>query len=307
MDGIAEMMMGLVAGRRWQCRIVPIHHLADLKRQIRDGYECGLLDGKLYRDQLASFSFEPPESLPDAKSIIVVAVPVPQVRIGFHWHGRRFAVVVPPTYSAYSATTAQVQSVIASWLGPAGYKTAKPALPLKTLAAWSHLAEYGRNNICYVAGMGSFLQLAGVFADLLCTTDPWGEPRMLRRCDSCVACQRCCPSGAISLDRFLLHAENCLTYHNEAADDFPSWIHPSWHHCLIGCMRCQSVCPENKAVAGCYDDRFELSEHETARLVERTPFEELPHETAAKLRSLEINEDYRILCRNLSALLGSGL
>ncbi len=302
MDAIAEKMMGFAGGHGWQCRIVPIHHLADLKRQILDRYKCGLLNGKLYRNQLAGFSFEPPESLPDANSIVIVAAPVPQVRIGFHWQGRRLAVVVPPTYSAYSSTTAHVQSCIASWLGQEGYKTARAELPLKTLAAWSRLAEYGRNNICYVAGMGTFLQLAGVFTDLPCTMDPWGEPRMLRRCNSCTACQRCCPSGAIAPDRFLLHAENCLTYHNEAPEDFPAWIDPSWHHCLIGCMRCQSVCPENKAMAGCYDDRCEFSEYETARLVEHTPFEQLPHETAEKLRGLEINEDYRILCRNLSAL-----
>ena len=141
MDAIAEKMMGFVAGRGWQCRIVPVHHLSDLKRQIRDRYECGLLNGKLYRDQLAGFSFEPPESLPDAESIIVVAAPVPQVRIGFHWRGSRLAVVLPPTYSAYSATTAHVQSVIASWLGPTGYKTAKSVLPLKTLAASQSMGE----------------------------------------------------------------------------------------------------------------------------------------------------------------------
>ncbi len=303
MAGITERLMNLIEERGWNGRVVSIRHLDDLKRQIRRRYERGLLDEELYRGQLSWFSFEPPGDLPDARSIIVVAVPVPQTRSTFHWQGRPLAVVVPPTYAGYSETTARVQAVLAPWTEREGYRVAGAQLPLKTLAAWSGLAEYGRNNICYVAGMGSFLQLVGIFSELSCSEDAWQEPRMLRRCDSCVACLRCCPSGAIAQDRFLLRAENCLTYHNEASAEFPAWIHPSWHHCLIGCMKCQNICPENKAVLTWFDDRAEFSEYETACLVERRPFEQLPSETAAKLQSLQLNEDYRILCRNLSVLL----
>lgn len=104
-------------------------------------------------------------------------------------------------------------------------------------------------------------------------------------------------------DRFLLHAEHCLTYHNEGAAELPAWVDPSWHHCLIGCMKCQSACPENKAFLGWFDDRDEFAENETQLLVKRTSFDQLPDETAAKRRSLQLNEDYRILCRNLSLLI----
>jgi hypothetical protein len=40
-----------------------------------------------------------------------------------------------------------------------------------------------------------------------------------------------------------------------------------------------------------------------ACLVERMPFDRLPDETAAKLQSLQLSEDCRILCRNLSLLI----
>jgi epoxyqueuosine reductase len=109
---------------------------------------------------------------------------------------------------------------------------------------------------------------------------------------------------AITKDRFLLHAEFCLPYHNEAANDFPGWIRPSWHHCLIGCLRCQTVCPENKAVLNWFEDRAEFSEQETALFIQCVPFNQLPAETADKIKSLEINEDYRLLCRNLSMIIG---
>ncbi len=302
MTSIIDGLLGTIEDQGWKGRIVPISHLGDMQREICDRYASGLIDERLYRDQLSWFSFEPPEGLPDASSIIVVALPVPQTRVVFHWQGSRLSVVIPPTYAGYSATTVQGQAVLASWLDHVGYKAAASRLPLKTLAAWSGLAEYGRNNICYVSGMGSFLQLVGVFTDLPCAEGSWGAPRMLQRCDSCVACLRCCPCGAIEKGRFLLHAENCLTYHNEGAAAFPAWIHPSWHHCLIGCMRCQSICPENKSVLTWFDDRAEFSEDETACLIKNTPFDQLPRETAARMQSLQLNEDYRILCRNLSML-----
>jgi len=40
----------------------------------------------------------------------------------------------------------------------------------------------------------------------------------------------------------------CLTWNNEHAADFPGWLLPEWHHTLIGCLKCQSVCPANRDV-----------------------------------------------------------
>ncbi|MGA9364913.1 MAG: 4Fe-4S double cluster binding domain-containing protein [Bacteroidota bacterium] len=304
MTPVVEKLFYMIEEQGWKARIVPIEHLADLEEAIRDRYESGLFDEVLYQGQLSFFSFDPPADLPSTRSIIIVAVPTPQMRIVFHWQGERVPVVVPPTYVSYTPRTESVQAVLAAWLEQNGYKLAKPRLPLKTLAVRSGLADYGRNNISYVPGMGSFLQLVGAFSDLPCDYDPWREPKALDTCESCVACLRYCPTGAIADDRFLLHTERCLTYHNEAPGDFPAWIDPSWHHCLIGCMRCQTICPENKAVLDWFEDRVEFSEQETNLFIQRTPFDCLPAETAAKLKSLDINEDYRLLCRNLSMIVG---
>lgn len=64
-------------------------------------------------------------------------------------------------------------------------------------------------------------------------------------CSSCFACLAACPTQAIQEDRFLLHAERCLVYANESLDPWPDWVPPDGHHCLVGCMRCQEVCPQN--------------------------------------------------------------
>ena len=289
--------------RGWKARIVPIDRLAELEGAIRSQRDAGLLHAALDRAQLHQFSFTRPADLPDARSIIAVAVPVPQVRIIFHWRGAPVPIVLPPTYVSYTPTTIAVQNTLARWLALDGFQVARPRLPLKTLAAGSGLAAYGRNNLCYVSGLGSFLRLVAAFSDLSSDGASWRVPASLDRYPSCVACLRPCPTGAAAPDRFLLHAERCLTYHNEAAADFPAWIDPSWHHCLVGCMRCQTTRPGNKRVVEWFDDRLEFSEDEAALIVSRTPLSNVPKPTAAKLRGLELTEDYQFLCRNLSMLL----
>ena len=79
-------------------------------------------------------------------------------------------------------------------------------LPEKLLAVCAGLARYGRNNIAYVDGWGSFVELVTCVSELAPGADPWTGPRSLARCDSCAACRRACPSGAIGEDRFLCTA-----------------------------------------------------------------------------------------------------
>ncbi len=287
----------------WIGQIVSIEHLDELRFVILNRLEQGLIDKKLYKEQLSFFSFDPPPDLPEVRSIIIVAVPTPQMRIFFQSKGKRVPVIIPPTYVSYTPRTNRTQDVISDLLKQDGYHLAKPQLPLKTLAVNSGLARYGRNNICYVDGMGSFLQLVGAFSDLPFDNDHWQQPKMLDRCKKCTACIQKCPTKAISTNRFLLQAEKCLTFHNEASNDFPSWINPSWHHCLIGCLKCQTVCPENKTVIKWFEDRAEFSEFETTLFIKDVPFDQLPKEMVYKIKTLEINENYHNLCRNLKLIL----
>jgi epoxyqueuosine reductase len=295
-------LFDLFRERGWQGRIVPASHLGDLAEAVRGRHDRGLLDETLYRETLAWMRFDVEDALPTARSLVIVAVPVPATRIVFRWNGRPLPVSVPPTYAAYSPRKASVQAEVRALLAREGHALADVALPLKTLAVRAGLAAWGRNNIVYVPGMGSFLQLVGAATDLPCPGDSWREPAMLERCERCTACLARCPTGAIPRDRFLLRAERCLTFHNERSVDLPSWIDPSWHHCLIGCMRCQEICPENRDVVGWFEDAGEFSEEETRLLVSRVPLERLPPETAATWRGLALSEPYPDFCRNLAML-----
>ncbi len=181
---------------------------------------------------------------------------------------------------------------------------AQALIPEKLLAVRSGLGYYGRNNICYVDGMGSFHQPVVFFTDLPCEETNWRESKLMERCNNCSACIRNCPTGAITTERILLHAERCITLYNERPGAFPDWIDPKWHNCILGCLRCQDACPENKAVLGWVEEKGEFSEEETVLILQEKEFARLPSSTLRKLEQLELPEYYRnLLPRNLAVLL----
>jgi epoxyqueuosine reductase len=198
--------------RGFRARIVSVSHLLELKKEIESLHSHALLDSQFYQDRLVRFNFQILKDLPKAQSLIVVAVPRPQARAIFTWNERRQSLILPPTYASYDNTTRQVENFVAKILGEKGYKSTGTSLPLKLLAARSGLVQYGRNNICYISGLGSFFQLVAEYSDMPCDEDYWQEATMMKSCEECELCRRACPTGAISPDRFLLRAERCITY-----------------------------------------------------------------------------------------------
>lgn len=289
----------------YQARLVSTQRLQDLQEGIEEPHRQGLFDEEFYQERLSSFDFQIPDSLPEATSIIVVAVPRPQSQVIFEWNGESQTLILPPTYVAYDSTRKMVEDIVKGILEPKGYHIAPVTLPLKLLAVRSGLGSYGRNNICYVPGMGSFLQLVAVYSDLPCEKDDWWETRMMESCQNCHACRMRCPTGAINSERFLLRAERCIVFHNEKPGDipFPAWIDPSWHNCLVGCLHCQKVCPENKDFLEWIEAREDFSEKETALLLRGVAVDQLAASTVRKLKKLDLIEYQNSLPRNLGVFL----
>jgi epoxyqueuosine reductase len=301
MDRVVDELFAGLRERGFHVRIVSVSHLHQLRKEIEGLHSHGSLNSQFYQDRLAWFSFQIPNDLPKAQSLIVVAVPRPQTRAIFNRNGQRRSIIVPPTYTAYDEITKQVEKILAKILGKKGYKSTGTALPLKLLAARSGLVQYGKNNICYIYGLGSFLQLAAVYSDIHCEEDSWQEAKVMTSCEQCELCRRACPTGAISSDRFLLRAERCIVYHNEKKGDvpFPEWMPTSWHNCIVGCMHCQRVCPQNKAVIQWTGEEEEFSEEETALLLEGVSHDKLPATTLEKLERLSLVDYLDSLPRNL--------
>jgi epoxyqueuosine reductase len=287
-------------------RIVSIEHLRDLQEEIEGCYRHGLFDKEFYQERLAWFDFRIPDDLREAKSLIVIAVPRPQSQAVFTWNGKSRALIIPPTYVANEKTRRRIEKLLTGILATKGYRMARTALPLKLLAVRSGLGAYGRNNVCYVPNMGSFLQLVAFYSDLPCQKDNWQEAQLMKGCQNCNACRQNCPTGAIASDRFLLHAERCISFHNERRGDipFPVWMDPSSHNCLVGCLHCQRACPQNRKFLRWIEEKEEFSQGETVLLLEGVPRDQLPAATMRKLEHLDLLEDTDILPRNLGVFFG---
>ena len=285
----------------FQVKIVSIEHVGDLETEIMTRYRKGLLDPELYDAYLESFDFACHQKLKDARSLITVTVPQPQVKVTFIRENKSYPVVIPPTY--YFAIDNDVAGLLKADLEPQGYQLQKVRVPDKLLAVRSGLAQYGKNNITYVKGMGSFQRPVVFISDYPCEEDSWGEPTVMAQCENCSACMKACPTDAIVSNRFQLHAERCLTFHNERTAAFPQWLSPSWHNCLVGCMICQKVCPANKDVLKWTESGATFEHEETALILDSVSHDQLPRETLAKLKKLDITEYYDVLGRNLKVLI----
>jgi epoxyqueuosine reductase len=289
----------------YQASVVSIRRLDDLQEAIDGAYKQGFLDEAFYQERLTRFVFSSPDNLPEATSLIVVAYRDPPVSFSFDWKGERFSLVVPPTYLHWQAKDRRVDGLLAELLEPHGYRVAPATVPKKLLAVCSGLAEYGKNNVTYVGGMGSFYRLATFCSDLPREQDEWRDPKAMERCERCSRCVRSCPTGAIDPERFLLRAERCLTFLNEKPGHvaFPEWVDRAGHNCLVGCMHCQRSCPENRAVLDWYEEGVAFSEQETELLIGEVLSAKLPAPLVKKLGRWDLLELLDVMPRNLAALL----
>jgi epoxyqueuosine reductase len=178
-------------------------------------------------------------------------------------------------------------------------------LPMKRLAVRSGLAEYGRNNIVFSEGLGSFVGLAAYKSDIPCGEEyTWREVKNMNICDDCRLCIDNCPTKAIQAGRFLIDNEKCLTKINDAGTEpFPDWVPATAHHRITGCIRCQDICPKNKDIISSISETVDFSDEETNLLLAGTPIENLPESLAEKARRFGMEGYYASIPRNLKAML----
>lgn len=249
-------------------RTVSAHHREDMKKEIDALHADGKLADIVYRSYSRIFDCPMPKGYTESGSLIVAAVPRPQETIGFSWKGTIHRLLLPPSYIRYWEITEEVESLLNQKLNPHGYSAIFARVPQKIAAVRSGLAQYGRNNITYVPGCGSLHMLATFYSDMPCSHDVWQEPEIMPRCQTCSACAKSCPSNAISQDGFLIQQDRCITLYSGYSGglDFPEWLEPSWVECLIGCMKCQRICPENQDYIKRIEDNESFSEEETQLL-----------------------------------------
>ena len=279
--------------------------LAEIRR-LRQAAE---LDPGFARSRLGLFDEAPADRLPrEARSVLLLAVPRPAHRLTFTVDGAPVVAVVPPTYVAFGRLPGVVRTELAADGLEAELGLEPLVAPLKTLAARLGLVRYGRNNVTYAPGMGSYFQLVGFLTRAaLARPEGWRPqpPRPLPTCVDCDLCRAACPTGAIDEDRFLLRAERCRALHTETPGPWPERFPVESHDCLIGCLACQEVCPVNAGRLTWETLPVRFTEDETRTLLRETgdPPGALPDGIRARLDAIGMLDDAPVLGRNLGVLL----
>jgi epoxyqueuosine reductase len=286
---------------------VSVEHLKELQADIdRLENEGKISRNEVFRGYISNKQFRIPEDLSDAKSLIIIAVFTKPMLVSFHVGGSKHEVVLPPAYYDDGLTEEMLHDyILKKVVNEPGHRIVRASVHRKLLAVRSGLGKYGRNNLCYVEGMGSMLALHAFFTDYLCE-DSWTDISMMDSCKNCRICMDSCPNKCISEENFVIDVSRCLSLFNEIKGEFPEWIQPDAHNALMGCLRCQSCCPANREIikqAGRLED---VTEEETRKILDGTPNKELLNSLSRKLKGFyptQAEEHFPVLTRNLRALL----
>ncbi|MBY8988243.1 MAG: hypothetical protein KGD61_07295, partial [Candidatus Lokiarchaeota archaeon] len=166
-----------IKGIKYHFKSVSVEHLDDLQEDFDSLNRKGVLSNHdTYRSYLSNKKFAIPETLPDAKSLIVLATSTRMMNANFHLNGNVYDIMVPPPYFDDGLPFEDLDELVLNEIiKKPGYESVKVRnqLHLKLLAVRSGLGTYGRNNICYIKGMGSFLTLHAYYTNYKMENDSW--------------------------------------------------------------------------------------------------------------------------------------
>ncbi|MFC2078761.1 4Fe-4S double cluster binding domain-containing protein [Candidatus Bipolaricaulota bacterium] len=302
----AERILEAIERRGWAARFVPGKRRFDLWGELEERFERGEFNMTYFEERVRYFEKAAKELPVWVRSFLIVAIPDPKFRIRFGWRGREVALLIPQGFVHFhDRAESLIEEAMRTDFSERPVRTSGSLLPRKLLAARTGLSRYGRNNLAYVDGMGSYHRLSCLATDIRCDDSSWQEAAALDACESCGACIRTCPAGAIDPDRFLIRVERCITYWHERAPGvaYPNDADYSWQEHFMGCTKCQDVCPQNRQEPAVEETGPPFTEEETTALVRGVALDDLAPETIEKLRQHDILQYLGLLPRNLPTAL----
>jgi epoxyqueuosine reductase len=302
---MSNMALDKWAGERgYKISLAAVGLLETVKDRLKGLKADGEFAPGFFEENLSFFKYLEGSAIRNPTTVILVVIPRPAHTVSFEIDGQSVEAVFPPTYVEYQALFEKVQVDLVT--NALGGKISAETLqaPLKSLAAALGLVSYGRNNITYTPECGSYFQLAGYLLEQTpgASADSMGGgASMLGLCSNCRACIKACPMGVISEERFLIHAERCYTLFSESMQQIPESCKPPSPECLIGCMKCQVVCPANKGLLRREKTGISFTAEETEALLGEREIADSPLLEAAseKFGILGLTEGVTVLRRNL--------
>jgi len=283
----------------YQYRTFSAQHIEEVRDWLAELERNGTLSqNKTYQSYIGGFEYHPPKELPRARSIIVLSRPQRVRSLTFRLNGRSHEMLVPTGYVGDGIERKDIQEHLRKNVlkNPAA-KLEPVALPLKTLAVRTGLAEYGKNNITYVKDYGSFHALGGYYTDLE-LPDQWGPLRLMRLCTGCSICVKACPTKIIKDEMAVIDVGRCLPLYNELPDPIPAWMDPGIHHTLVGCLKCQWTCPANQDATHNVWKMADFTEEETRFIMGKGDDKKLQSAVCAKVKDFIPDTEFAYFRRN---------
>ncbi len=154
-----------------------------------------------------------------------------------------------------------------------------------------------------VVPFGSYTAIMTYLTDMPCDDDTWFPLRRMEGCDSCQACVKACPTGAIDTERRLIDSDRCITYFSDSTGkpEYPEWFDVKLLNSIAGCTACQDCCPANAMNKDNVIVSDAFTEDETNELLHSTEYSET---LKAKIESADLDLDFtEYFAEKLSAFL----
>jgi epoxyqueuosine reductase len=295
----------------YKYRTISVEHLEELQEDIDKLRRAGKLsNNEVYRSYIDSKKFEVPENLPNAKSIIILAIFSKLGLVNFHLDGEKHKIMIPPNYYDDGTTLEDFKNLILNDIikEPEYEIEYTNKLHVKLLAVRSGLGKYGRNNICYIDDWGSMINLFAFFTDFP-FDDNWTEIKMMDQCENCTICINNCPTQAIpgpTDENFVINAGKCISVFNEIQGIIPNRIPSNAHNALMGCMKCQIPCPSNRETVKITEKLRDITEKETEMILNGITNKKIVKSLSKKLKMFipaDADRVIPVIKRNLRLLI----
>jgi epoxyqueuosine reductase len=245
-------------------RVVAARTDQESRRRMAAAFKRGDLATWGYDGEYARRATDPATLLPEARSVVCVAVPYAtagpnaQSRLrgrvsNYAWsqdyHHRLGALLGAVAREIDEAAGARATAVVCD---------TRP-LAERALAARSGLGWIGKHTNLISPSLGSFVFLGEVVTTLELPPDAPSRK-------SCGACRRCvdaCPTQALRGD-YTIDANRCISDLTQRADSIPASLRPMIGDWVWGCDICQLVCPPTKSARHPASSQWSPRDDETA-------------------------------------------
>lgn len=201
-------------------------------------YEKRLREGSLHwaADDLST---DISKEAPWANAILLLIYPYKPFRDDVPVSGN-----YPASNAAYHASGKMMRR-----LNDNGVRTERGEVPIRELLTRNGVGTPLKNGLTYLPGFGTRYSAQALLCALPETVYMPVQPKQEARCEGCHACERICPSNAISDSGYDYTA--CARAYM-GSDPMEDWVMDSMT-CILGCELCQRICPYN-FVTGYVDD-----------------------------------------------------